>query len=74
MSAQLATVDISSLFDPQSSAQDRAHCREALHHALRELDFLARRRKSLVDDLDLRGMDRDAPAEALGPRRAARGR
>lgn len=42
MSAELATVDISSLFASDAgaaSATDRAHCRTALHHALRDTGF-----------------------------------
>jgi isopenicillin N synthase-like dioxygenase len=39
MSAQLTAVEISSLFDPNASAQDRAHCGEALHRALRDTGF-----------------------------------
>lgn len=39
MTAQLATVDISSLFAPEASANDRAQCRSALHHALRDTGF-----------------------------------
>jgi hypothetical protein len=42
MSASLATVDISSLFagaSSDSNALERAHCRAALHHALRDTGF-----------------------------------
>ena len=39
MTAQLATVDISSLFAPDAGAPARAACRKALHHALRDTGF-----------------------------------
>ena len=39
MKATLATIDISGLFDPQASAQAKAACAQALHHALRDTGF-----------------------------------